>query len=80
MEKDYVPFGEDWKKEVMKNTKSDIVDMLGNGPFGLREQSERTESLEHEFRKLVIKCEELDIEGLDNNLHDALNCINNFSL
>jgi hypothetical protein len=28
MEKDYEPFGQEWKKEVMKMRKQDIVNML----------------------------------------------------
>lgn len=28
MEKEYLPFGEEWKKEIMKISKKDIIDML----------------------------------------------------
>lgn len=28
MEEDYIPFGEEWKKDVMKMTKNEIVDLF----------------------------------------------------
>lgn len=44
MEKEYVPYGEEWKKEISKLRKDLIIDMLakkGEEGFALREEITR---------------------------------------
>jgi len=57
---DYKPYGDKWRAELMKTTKSFLIDFLGNTLKELTIWKERAELLERQKEELQTRIKELE--------------------
>lgn len=54
-DEEYIPYGDEWEKEMKNFSKAALITMLGKALKGKHEAIERIESLNKHFKKLIEK-------------------------